>query len=133
MNLEVYMKNIRSNIAAKTGAYLLLALASLTTLLSAVGIGAAVNGDYYVLSAEQLKEQLSSSYPLHMFVYNQRYLLIGLCTASVLLCIISFLFLILSAGHQKGQEGIRKSWLTSIPLDLFTGLTFFILMLIFAL
>ena len=132
MNLEVYMKNIRSNIAAKTGAYLLLALASLTTRLSAVGIGAAVNGDYYVLSAEQLKEQLSSSYPLHMFVYNQRYLLIGLCTASVLLCIISFLFLILSAGHQKGQEGIRKSWLTSIPLDLFTGLTFFILMLIFA-
>ena len=48
MNLEVYMKNIRSNIAAKTGAYLLLALASLTTLLSAVGIGAAVTSQGWV-------------------------------------------------------------------------------------
>ena len=128
------MKNIRSSIAAKTGAYLILAFSSLMTLLSLLGISVAVHSDYYVLSADQMKEHFKSSYDnyqvLHRFIYEYRYTMILCCIAGVLLCILSFLFLILAAGHQKGAEGIQKSWLTKIPLDLFTGLTFFSLLLL---
>ncbi len=130
------MKNIRSSIAAKSAAYLILGTASLMTLLSFFGILTAVECEFYTLNTEQFKEYLAD-YPsdfqaLHIFIYDYRYLLIGLCAAGILIGIISFLFLLVSAGHQKGQEGIQKNWLTAIPLDVFTGIIFLVLALIIA-
>ncbi len=54
--------------------------------------------------------------------YEARYLLMGVAVSGVLLCILMFVFLMCSAGHQNGKEGIVPSVLAPIPLDVLTGL-----------
>nr|WP_296440254.1 sensor histidine kinase [uncultured Acetatifactor sp.] len=53
-------------------------------------------------------------------VYNARYALIGISVAGTFLCIFMFIFLMCSAGHQNGKEGIVPGVLATIPFDVLT-------------
>ncbi|MCM1193416.1 MAG: sensor histidine kinase [Butyrivibrio sp.] len=55
------------------------------------------------------------------FIYRMRYLMIWGCVCGALLFIICFIFLLCSAGHRNGRDGIVPGLLTKVPLDLLTG------------
>ncbi len=55
-------------------------------------------------------------------IYDARYALIGMTLAGIFLCILMFIFLICSAGHQNEREGIVPGVLASIPLEVLTVL-----------
>ncbi len=53
-------------------------------------------------------------------VYDARFLVIQVAAASVFVFLLSFIFLMCSAGRRNGREGITPSVLTGIPLDVLT-------------
>ena len=52
--------------------------------------------------------------------YNARFALAALAAGGLFLCLICFIFLMCSAGHRNGQEGIVPGVLTGIHLDVLT-------------
>ena len=61
---------------------------------------------------------------LHLFnrLYGLRMLWPALAVVSLLLGILLFIFLLSAAGHHKGGETVRESFVDRIPFDLFTVL-----------
>ncbi len=55
--------------------------------------------------------------------YSLRAVLPVAAAASLLIGLLLFLFLLAAAGHRKGEEGVRESFVDRIPFDLFTVLT----------
>lgn len=55
-------------------------------------------------------------------IYEARYMVAGLAVGSILLCMFLFIFLLCSAGHRNGEQGIVPGALTGIPLDVLTVL-----------
>lgn len=53
-------------------------------------------------------------------LYSARYWLIGAVALCLFVCVIGFVFLMRSAGHKKGREGIVPGALTRLPFDLLT-------------
>lgn len=53
-------------------------------------------------------------------LYDARFALIGLAAGSIFFCLVCFIFLMCSAGHRNGQEGIIPGVLTGIHLDVLT-------------
>lgn len=53
-------------------------------------------------------------------IYNCRYQLIVIAAVSFILCLVLFIFLLCTAGHRAGSEGIVPSFVDKIPFDLFT-------------
>ncbi|HBA46335.1 MAG TPA: hypothetical protein DCZ91_00745 [Lachnospiraceae bacterium] len=56
------------------------------------------------------------------YMYSHRYSLIIVAAGAVILCLISFIFLVCSAGQRNGREGIVTGMLTRIHLDVLTVL-----------
>ncbi len=56
------------------------------------------------------------------YVYEFRYALIGVAAGGIFLFLVCFLFLMCSAGHRNGQEGVVPGVLTGIPVDVVTVL-----------
>lgn len=66
-------------------------------------------------------------------LYHMRFAILWVLGISIFAGLNSFLFLMCSAGHRNGMEGIQPSVFSSIPLDLYTafyGITAFFLLLI---
>lgn len=65
------------------------------------------------------------------WAYGAKYILIGIAALGIFGCAVCFIFLMCSAGHRNGQEGIVPGVLTNIPVDmltiLFGGVGIFIL------
>lgn len=53
--------------------------------------------------------------------YRMRYAVIWLCAGGALLLLICVIFLLYSAGHKNGREGIAPGPLTGIPFDILTA------------
>lgn len=53
------------------------------------------------------------------FIFQVRYLIIGILFVAGACLIATFLFLMSAAGHHKGQEGIVPRFLDKLPLDLY--------------
>ena len=56
-------------------------------------------------------------------LWGLRYAVYGLAGLSLLLGVGCFLFLLCSAGHRAGREGLTPGYLTPIPFDLLTAVT----------
>lgn len=54
-------------------------------------------------------------------IYRMRYAMIWFCAGGALLFAICVIFLLCSAGHKNGREGIVPGLLTGIPFDILTG------------
>lgn len=67
-----------------------------------------------------IEDDISRVYDLAVMVYGLRYGLIGCLAGSVLLFFICFVFLLCSAGHKNGREGIVPGLLTGIHFDVLT-------------
>lgn len=52
------------------------------------------------------------------FIYRMRYTVIWIVFLSFVLLVASFVFSMSAAGHRRGQEGISRTFLDKIPLDL---------------
>lgn len=60
-----------------------------------------------------------------------RYTVILLAAMALIICLVSFVFLLCAAGHKDGEEGIHLNWADKIPLDLYWGaLAFIAIMLV---
>ena len=54
------------------------------------------------------------------YLYRNRFNLIAIAAGGITLCLISFIFLVCSAGHRNGREGIVPGLLTRLHLDVLT-------------
>lgn len=69
-----------------------------------------------------VKDGVSQNYLLLTKLYEFRFAAIGICAGAALLCVICFVFLMCSAGHKNGKEGIVPSVFTNMHFDVFTFL-----------
>ncbi len=60
--------------------------------------------------------------PLVDFLIAARFVIIWIAVIGLLLSLFLIGFLMASAGHQRGESAIRRSWFDKIPLDLLLGL-----------
>ncbi len=83
--------------------------------------------EWYILRAYidtdfPFEDNFSSMAGLVKYLYDIRYILIGVAVTGIFLCLNCFLFLMCSAGHRNGREGIVPGALTAIHLDVLTVL-----------
>ncbi len=67
-----------------------------------------------------IEDDIRQTYELTMFVYEMRYMAIGVLAGSILLFILCFVFLLCAVGHKNGREGIVPNVLTNIHFDVLT-------------
>lgn len=65
-----------------------------------------------------IDDNLKKMAELVPFMYQARFWMIGVAVGSLFLCFVCFIFLMCSAGHRKGYEGIVPGVLTHIHLDI---------------
>lgn len=68
----------------------------------------------------EIKDNYTMVYKLTELAYSMQYAIYVVGGISFILSLICFVFLISSAGHRKGYKGIKASWFTKIPFDIFT-------------
>ena len=73
----------------------------------------------YVRSELTAKDKLYFRLRYVNLLVQNRYVLIIVCGSALLLTIILFIFLLCSAGHKKGVDGIYLNLLDKVPLDLY--------------
>lgn len=89
-----------------------------------VTTGMALEEEYRIITyvdltfpkSDYIKEKLMQE----MNLYMQRELLCGGAIGGILLCLISFIWLLCNAGHRRGKEEITPGVLTNIYLDILT-------------
>ena len=59
-------------------------------------------------------------YLLNMKLFEFRFVAIWIFAGTALLCVICFVFLMCSAGHKNGREGITPGVFTGMPFDVYT-------------
>ncbi len=67
------------------------------------------------------KDKLSNLLQIASFFVSHRYTLILVCAGSFIIGLILFVFLICSAGHKKGIEGIYLEPLDEVPFDVYAA------------
>ena len=75
---------------------------------------------YYIDPEFPVEDDCREMAELVTFFYNAKFALIALAAGGLFLCLICFIFLMCSAGHRNGQEGIVPGVLTGIHLDVLT-------------
>lgn len=96
------------------------------------------NGDYtsyyfeaYVRAPKLANDEFVLAEKFGDFVNNNKYTLIFILAGSILLEILLFVFLMCSAGHRKGQEGVSENFFDKIPFDvLLVAIGFVVVLLI---
>ncbi|MBE5947529.1 MAG: HAMP domain-containing histidine kinase [Lachnospiraceae bacterium] len=96
------------------------------------------NGDYtsyyfeaYVRAPKLANDEFVLAEKFGDFVNNNKYTLIFILAGSILLEILLFVFLMCSAGHRKGQEGVNENFFDKIPFDvLLVAIGFVVVLLI---
>lgn len=72
----------------------------------------------YVRAPKLANDDFLIAEKLGTFVNNNRYTLIFIMAGSILLEILIFVFLMCSAGHRKGKDGVSENFYDKIPFDL---------------
>ena len=72
----------------------------------------------YVDKSFPYEDEFSKTCEIYLQLYTVRYYLIGLIIAMGVLCIISFIFQICSAGRHYGEEEVRAKGIAATPFDL---------------
>lgn len=84
-------------------------------------------GQYYIMNAYidlsfPKEDDLSQIGRVLTALYDARYDVIGVVVAALLISILCVIFLMCSAGHRNGREGIVPGVLTGLHLDVLTGI-----------
>ena len=89
-----------------------------------VTTGMALEEEYRIITYVDLtfpkSDSIKAELMQEMNLYLQRELLCGGAIGGILLCVISFVWLLCNAGHRRGKEGITPGVLTNIYLDILT-------------
>lgn len=72
----------------------------------------------YVNKEFPYEDEFSKIFYVYDWLYAYRYVFIGVTVAMGILCIISFVFQICSAGRRYGEDGVHARGLAAIPFDL---------------
>ena len=72
----------------------------------------------YVDKSFFYEDEFSKMFEIYIQLYSVRYYLIGLTVVMGILCIISFIFQLCSAGRRYGEEEVRAKGIAAIPFDL---------------
>ncbi len=73
----------------------------------------------YVKDPITAKDDYYAPYQLSLTLYSMRYSTIAITVLSAILSVLLFAFLMYSAGHRKGREGIVLNAADRIPFDLY--------------
>lgn len=68
----------------------------------------------------KINDSYTQAHKFTEFAYSMQYAIYVVGGISFILSLVCFGFLMSSAGHRKGYNGIKASWITKIPLDLLT-------------
>lgn len=74
----------------------------------------------YVKNPITAKDDYYTPYQIFSTLYSMRYIIIVITALSAILTALLFIFLLCSAGHRKGNEGITLSVWDKIPFDLYS-------------
>lgn len=66
------------------------------------------------------EDNLKRMADITVYLYEHRYVPVGLAAGGILLCLICFVFIMCGAGHRNGRRGIVPGALTTIHLDVLT-------------
>ena len=98
--------------------------------------GMKLEEEYYITTYVDLdfpkSDQIKADMMLEMNLYLQREPLCGGAIGGILICLISFIWLLCNAGHRRGEEGIIPGVLTNIYLDILTVFFGFVALVLFA-
>ena len=118
------MKTLKSSTFAKVTAYILLAISSVTSLFSVLGVIVSIYFNFYNASYEALKPIFADPDTritnIRLFIFHYCYEITALAAISLFVFFLCFFFLLTAAGHRKHKENITPNWLTAIPFDLLT-------------
>ncbi len=111
---------LTDRLSAKVAAILLLVLAGIASVGSTLAAAFLYyNGLYDVQSGIFVYTYMGPWASLLQFIYKGRYTLIFCAVAGLLFCVADLIFLLCSAGHRQGVEGITLNLQDKIPLDLY--------------
>ncbi len=68
----------------------------------------------------KINDSYTQAHKFTEFAYSMQYAIYVVGGISFILSLVCFGFLMSSAGHRKGYNSIKASWITKIPLDLLT-------------
>lgn len=71
----------------------------------------------YVDPAFAVDDEFRSAARPILLIYQYRYELVALAVGSILLCVLSFVFLLCGAGRSNRREGVKPGVLTKLPLE----------------
>ena len=74
----------------------------------------------YVIQNDATEDLFGADISLHMLGYDWRYPFIAIAFLSFAALVALLVYLLFAAGHHKGEDGIRSSFLEKIPFDVFT-------------
>ena len=112
------MRNLTSSLAAKTTAAFLYAISVILSVSCAFGAAGAYTLGYY---SGAVSQNVPEGYEkLCEFIHSMRVWFLVILAVSVALFIITLIFLMCSAGHKHGKEGVSTGFFSKIPLDIFT-------------
>ena len=83
-------------------------------------VGKTVNVTVYVKETLEEFDMFALTDQLFDTVYSFRHAAIALCAVAAVLFVILFIFLMSSAGHRKGHDGIALNFFDKIPFDIVT-------------
>ncbi|MPM10435.1 Adaptive-response sensory-kinase SasA [bioreactor metagenome] len=111
---------LTDNFAAKVSAVILLVLAAVVTAGSTLATAFLYyNGLYDIQRGIFVYTYIGPWASLLRFIYEGRYVLIFCAAAGAIFCVADLIFLLCSAGHRRGKEGITLNLQDKIPLDLY--------------
>ena len=89
-------------------------------------VGKTVNVTVYVKETLEEFDVFALTDQMFDTVYSLRYAAVAVCMISAVLFVILFIFLMVSAGHRSGSDGIVLNFFDRIPFDIVTAVTVFI-------
>lgn len=78
-----------------------------------------------------IEDDIRQTYELNMLFYELRFVIIGIAAGSVLLFFCCFIFLLCSAGHKNGREGIVPGVFYDMHFDVLTAIAVFLVAALF--
>ncbi len=116
-------KKLTERFALKVLAFFVTVLTFCVSVACVIGIVAMANEGFYTTPLKDLRYVPTpgqAGYEAWNLLYNSRFSVIAIGITCVVLCILSFIFQLCSAGRVYGQEKVEVRGISAIPFDILT-------------
>ncbi len=116
-------KKLAERFALKVLAYFVTVLTFCVSVACVIGIVVMANEGFYTKALGELKPTYLYrwlGYEACHLLYHNRFTLIGVGIICIVVCVISFIFQLCSAGRVYGQKTVKPHGICAIPFDILT-------------